>query len=65
MVIDLRKLGEKSMNVICKLEKVIDCERKKRMEMEEKVDALVAELKREKNVREKAEVEARNLRGGR
>ena len=37
-------------------------ERKKRMELDEKVNVLVVELEREKNVRENAEVEARNLR---
>ena len=45
------------MSVVFKLEKVIEVERKKRMEIDEKVNVLVAELEREK-----AEVEARNLR---
>ena len=47
---------------MCKLEKVTEGERKKRMEINEKVNVLVAELEREKKVREKAEVEARILR---
>ena len=47
---------------MCKLEMIIEDERKKRMELDEKADVLVAELEKEKNVREKAEVEAWNLR---
>ena len=43
---------------ICTLEKMIESERKKRMELHEKIDVLVAELEK-KNVREKAEIEAR------
>ena len=65
VVIVERKLGEKSRSVVCgtcKLEMMIESRRKKRMELDEKVDVLVAELEREENVREKAEVEARNLR---
>ena len=46
---------------MCKIEMMIDKERKKRMKIDEKVNILVAELEREKN-REKAEEEARNLR---
>ena len=44
------------------LEKVIEDEKMKRMELNEKINVLVAELDREENVREKAEIEARNLR---
>ena len=48
---------------MCKLEMMIESERKKRMELDKKANVLVAELEREKkNVREKAEVETRNLR---
>ena len=42
-----------------KLEKVIEGKRKKRMDIDEKVNVLVDELKMEKKVREKAEVEGR------
>ena len=44
-----------------KLEKVIEGERKKRMEIDEKVNFLMVELEKAKNVREKVEVEARIL----
>ena len=47
---------------MCKLEKGIEDGRKKRMEIKEKVNVLVAELERQKNVRKRAEVKARNLR---
>ena len=47
---------------MCKLEMMSEGERKKRREIDEKVNVLVAALEREKNVKEKAEVEARNLR---
>ena len=65
VVIVVRKLGEKSRSVVfgtCKLEMMIESKRKKRMELGEKFDVLVVELEREKNVREKADVETRNLR---
>ena len=37
-------------------------ERKKRIELDEKINILVSELERKENVREKAEVEEGNLR---
>ena len=54
--------GKENMYGICKLKIIIEDERKKIMELYEKVNVLIAELEREKNVRENAEVEARNLR---
>ena len=42
------------------LEMMIEGERKKRMELNELVNVVVAELEREENVREKTEVEVRN-----
>ena len=50
---------------ICKLEKMIESKRKKRMEPDEKVDVLVAELEREKNVREVRSRSQEFERGGR
>ena len=47
---------------MCKLEMKIESERKKRMELNEIVNVLVAELEREKNVRENVEIEVRSLR---
>ena len=47
---------------MCKLEMVIESERRKRMELDAIVNVLLAEIEREKNDRENVEVEVRSLR---
>ena len=47
---------------MCKLEMMIESEKRKRMELNEIVNVLVGELEREKNVRENIEIEVRSLR---
>ena len=48
MVLVLKKLGEKSMSVEWVKEMITEGEGKKRMELDEKVNVLVAELERER-----------------
>ena len=57
----LRKQRKNYECGMCNLEMMFEGERKKRMELNEFVNVVVAEWERE-NVREKIEVEARNLR---
>ena len=45
-----------------KFEMFIESEKKKKMDLNEIVHVLVAELEKEKNVRQNAKVEAQNLR---
>ena len=45
-----------------KFKMFIESEKKKKMDLNEIVHVLVAELEKEKNVRQNAEVEAQNLR---
>ena len=47
---------------MCKVKMMIKGEKKKRMKINKRINDLVTALKRERNVGEKAEVEARNLR---
>ena len=48
---------------MCKLQVMIKSVRRKRIQLNEIVNVLVAVLEREKNVRENVEIEVRSLRG--